>query len=305
MSEFLTGKKLSEKLTDIIWDAKKYVVIISPFIKLDDHVRSIFDKIKATHEVHIILIFGKNEGYKQKSFNKDDYEYFKEFKNISILYNKDLHAKHYCNEKEGLVTSLNLYDYSMINNIEYGIHFTDNVLNPTDTLFNETKQFTDELIFEKSEVVFIRKPQYKKRLLGLTKSFQNSTVLFDISEAFFKGWNYDVKFLKEFDYNELTDVDKVFDKKPQREDKEKKTEEQELNVRPSRRARIESGREPKHGYCIRTGSEITYDPSRPFCYSAWKTWNSFGDENFSENYCHKTGRKSYGKTSMANPILYS
>lgn len=33
MSKFLTGKELSEKLTDIIWDAKKYVVIVSPFIK--------------------------------------------------------------------------------------------------------------------------------------------------------------------------------------------------------------------------------------------------------------------------------
>lgn len=61
--------------------------------------------------------------------------------------------------------------------------------------------------------------------------------------------------------------------------------------------------EPEHGYCIRTGSEITYDPIRPFCYSAWQTWNSFGDENFSENYCHKTGQKSYGKTSIGKPFF--
>ena len=34
---------------------------------------------------------------------------------------KDLHAKCYLTEKEALVTSLNLYDYSMIHNIEMGV----------------------------------------------------------------------------------------------------------------------------------------------------------------------------------------
>ena len=300
MSKFLTGKELSEKLTDIIWDAKKYVVIVSPFIKLDDHVRSIFDKIKATHEVHIILIFGKNEGYKQKSFNKSDYEYFKEFKNISILYNKDLHAKHYCNEKEGLVTSLNLYDYSMVNNIEYGVHFTKSLVNVGEKLFEETEQFTDELIFKKSEVVFIRKPQYKKKMFGLTKSFQNSTVLYDISDDFFNGRGYDVKCLEEFDYEELTNMDKIYDKKPQREVvEESKTEEVEYRLPKNQRVKQES----ETGYCIRTGVEIPFDPERPMCYSSWQTWNKFGDYNYGENYCHKTGKESWGKTSMGNPIL--
>jgi len=30
MSTFLTGKALESKLTDIIWNAKKYILIISP-----------------------------------------------------------------------------------------------------------------------------------------------------------------------------------------------------------------------------------------------------------------------------------
>ncbi|WP_299708992.1 phospholipase D family protein [uncultured Tenacibaculum sp.] len=283
MSKFLTGKPLEEKLTDIIWNAKKYVVIISPFIRLDSHVRSIFDKIKATHEIHLILIFGKNEGYKQKSLREDDFEYFKNFKNISILYNKNLHAKHYSNEKEGLITSLNLYDYSMINNIEYGVHFSKSILNPTEKLFEETEDFTDELIFEKSHVVFLKKPQYKKKLLGLTKSYQNSTVLFDISSEFFNGYNYEIKSLSEFDYENLNDVDKVYDKKPERQNK------------------IEL--EPEFGFCIRTGEQIPYNPQKPFSYYAFKTWQQFENYNYAENYCHKTGKESYGKTSMNNPIL--
>ncbi|WP_411895239.1 UvrD-helicase domain-containing protein [Winogradskyella sp. A2] len=57
------------------------------------------------------------------------------------------------------------------------------------------------------------------------------------------------------------------------------------------------------GYCIRTGIEIPYNPEQPLSLEAWKVWIQYGDENFPENYCHKTGEKSNGKTSMAKPIL--
>ncbi|MEO9511609.1 MAG: phospholipase D family protein [Flavobacteriaceae bacterium] len=283
MSKFLTGEELEEKLTDIIWNAKKYIVIVSPFIKLDNHVRSIFDKIKAIREVPLILVFGKNDGYKQKSLNEIDFKYFTNFENISILYNKDLHAKHYCNEKEGLITSLNLYDYSMINNIEYGIHFSKNILNPTEKLYEETRAFTKELIYEKSHVIFLRRPQYKKKMLGLAKEYRNSPVLFDISKDFFNDHNYKTKSLSEFDFESLSDVDKAYNKKPKREN--------------------ESELEPEFGFCIRTGEKIPYNPHKPFSYSAFKTWQQFENYDYEENYCHRTGKESYGKTSMKKPIL--
>jgi len=282
MSTFLTGKALEEKLTDIIWNAKKYVIVMSPFISLDNHVKSVFDKVKSGHEVTLYLMFGKNENKKQRSFHQEDYDYFKDFKNIAILYNKDLHAKHYCNEREGLVTSLNLYDYSMINNIEYGIYFTKN-FNPSDQVFKETEEFTDQLLFEKSEVVFLKKPQYKKKLLGLTKSYQSSKVLYDISDQFFVGRRYEIKHLSDFDFEELQDIDKQFDTKPVRS--------------------IKTNRKPKTGYCIRTGVEIEFNPEKPLSLSAFREWNNYKNYNYPENYCHKTGKRSYGKTSMSKPIL--
>lgn len=45
MGTFLTANELENKLTDIIWNAKKYIVIISPFIKLDNHIKQVFEKI--------------------------------------------------------------------------------------------------------------------------------------------------------------------------------------------------------------------------------------------------------------------
>ena len=46
-----------------------------------------------------------------------------------------------------------------------------------------------------------------------------------------------------------------------------------------------------------------FNPKQPMSRNSWKIWNEYGNEDFPENYCHKTGKKSNGKTSMRKPIL--
>lgn len=302
MSKFLTGDDLENKLTDIIWNAKKYIIIVSPFIKLDDHITKVLAKIKSTHEISVYIVFGKNEESKYKSFNDKDLEFFKSFRNITILYNKNLHAKHYCNEQEGLITSLNLYGYSLVNNIEYGVHFAKTILNPMDKLFEETEDYTDELIFHLSEVVYLKKPQYSKSLFGLKKVYQQSKVFFDVSDAIFNGNNHESRKLEDFDLDLETSLEKKYADKPRRE---KPSEKDNVNKSKStiKVVKVQNTVDPEKGYCIRTGEEIPYNPERPFSYYAYRTWANFENYDFPENYCHKTGRDSDGKTSMANPIL--
>ncbi|BAO77068.1 hypothetical protein [Winogradskyella sp. PG-2] len=286
MSTFLTGKALESKLTDIIWNAKKYVVIVSPFIKLDEHTKEILEKIKNTPKIALYIVFGENEDYKYNSFNENDLEYFKDFKNITILYNKDLHAKHYSNENEGLITSLNLYGYSMIHNVEYGVYFSKTILYPLDKLFEETYNFTHQLIHESSEVVYIKRPQYSKSLFGLKKERVGSNIIFDICDDFFDNCgHYEKRYFSEFDMETETIIEKKYGKKPERE-------------------KAETFQNPKKvGYCIRTREEILFNPQQPLSKEAWKVWNRYGDIYFPEKYCHETGKASNGKTSMANPIL--
>ncbi|MBN8693010.1 MAG: hypothetical protein J0L69_07415 [Bacteroidetes bacterium] len=57
------------------------------------------------------------------------------------------------------------------------------------------------------------------------------------------------------------------------------------------------------GYCIRTGERIPFNPSKPYSDKAYKSWSQYKNSNYKEKYCHKTGKESNGKTSMANPIL--
>lgn len=295
MSNFLTGQELEEKLTDIIWEAKKYVLIVSPFIKLDFYIKGVFEKIKARHDVKFYLLFGKNEDNKNRSISKADFEYFTEFKNIIILYNKDLHAKHYCNESEGLITSLNLYDYSMINNVEYGVHFTRSLL-PTDKLFVDTEKFTDELIFNNSDVIFIKIPQYSSKMFGFKKEYHESKVVYDISNDFFNSDRYEKKQLDEFVLDLETTLEKKFSVKPNREDRSFETR----KFNPQQRKRVNS---MQNGYCIRTGEKIRYNIDKPMSYEAWQVWYEYENYDYPENYCHKTGERSHGDTSMRNPIL--
>lgn len=59
----------------------------------------------------------------------------------------------------------------------------------------------------------------------------------------------------------------------------------------------------ERGFCIRSGKKIKFNPKQPMSKEAWKIWNEYGNQDFPEKYCHKTGKLSFGKTSMRNPIL--
>src|SRR5688572_17042033 len=120
MAKFITGEELEKAVYDIIWDATETLMIVSPFIKLDDYFKRLFDKHINNPKIHFIIVFGKNEGEVSKSLSNSDFDYFKKFLNISVIYVPHLHAKYYGNESKGVITSINLHDYSFKNNIEFG-----------------------------------------------------------------------------------------------------------------------------------------------------------------------------------------
>ena len=85
MAKFISGEELEKVIYDIIWDAKKTLLIVSPFIKLDDYFKRLFDNHANNPSLHLIIVFGKNEGSPSKSLSKIDFEYFKKFLNILYL----------------------------------------------------------------------------------------------------------------------------------------------------------------------------------------------------------------------------
>lgn len=286
MSKFLTGQELENAIYDTIWNVENQLLIVSPFIKLDEYFKELFDKHENNPNVHLLLVFGKNEKAVRKSMSKSDFDYFKKFLNVSIVYAPNLHAKYFGNEKQGIISSINLYDYSFKNNIEFGVYyeqsFLDNFKNSADTdAWNECLE-----IAENNEVIFIKRPVFetKKLIINLGKNYIKSDVLLDRTDKFYgfsKKITSDERRLNDFpDELELGAIDAIRPERP--------TEEI-----------IESG------FCIRSGKKIPYNPKQPMSKESWRIWNEYGNVNYPEKYCHKTGEQSNGKTSMRNPILYS
>src|SRR5690554_4425623 len=284
MSKFLTGEDLENTIYNIIWEVENTLLIVSPYIKLDDYFKRLFDKHENNPEIHLILVFGQNEKEVKRSMSKSDFDYFKKFPFVSIVYVPNLHAKYYGNERKGITTSINLYDYSFKNNIEFGIYSQHNLLSrfvksADNDAWNECME-----IAESHEVVFIKRPVYenKKLIISLGKNYIKSDVLFDSTEKFYG--NFPNKKFKDKRLNDFPD-------------------ELELDLVSNNRPKREVEESLEYGFCIRTGKKIKFNPKQPMSKEAWKIWNEYGNADFPEKYCHKTGVKSNGKTSMNKPVL--
>lgn len=119
--EFLFDNQLIAALENLIRNAKTKLLLVSPFIDLDARIIDALNEKKHSHNFELQVLFGKNENNYLKSIKKDSLAFFKSFPNVEIRYNERLHAKYYQNDVEYIMTSLNLYDYSLANNIEVGV----------------------------------------------------------------------------------------------------------------------------------------------------------------------------------------
>lgn len=287
MAKFITGRDLEKAIYDIIWDAEETLLIVSPFIKLDDYFKRLFDKHVNNPKIHFVIVFGKNEGAVSKSLSKLDFEYFKKFLNISIIYVPNLHAKYYGNERKGIVTSINLYDYSFKNNIEFGIFSENNIINSFTTSTDQEAWQTCMEIAEENEAAYIKRPVYEKKILSafLGKNYIKSDILHDTTDKFYSLYSSNKKGSQIKRLNDFPETINLGS---------------ESNIRPTR----EEVENPTNGYCIRTGVKIPFNIKRPLSDQAYKSWAQFGNPNYPEKYCHMSGKPSNGKTSVKQPILY-
>src|SRR5690606_21592046 len=141
-------------------------------------------------------------------------------------------AKCYLNERKMVITSMNLYEFSQINNREMGILIDKG--NPADIeVYEEAWKDIESIIHNATDFSYVDSPK---------SAAEKTTVK---SEKF------------------------ASDKLPVR--------------KPT-------------GFCIRTGVEIPFDVERPMSLDAFKSWNKYGDPEYSEKYCHFSGELSGGET---------
>ena len=118
MAEFLNTTGVSHYLTKLINNANDKLYLISPYLQLNNQLKlSLEDRHKFS--IDIIIIYGK-----VSDINPDDSSWLQSMQGIKLLFHKDLHAKCYFNEKEAIITSMNLYMFSQQNNVEMGIYIS-------------------------------------------------------------------------------------------------------------------------------------------------------------------------------------
>lgn len=176
MAKFIKGFDLNNSIEKILRDANTQLWIISPYIKLHHRYKDCLKSHLTNDRLEIILVFGKNEGEMQKSLPKEEVDFFMNFPNIEIRYEKRLHAKFYANDSCSILTSMNLYDFSQDNNIEAGI-LMETSLNPfgDGNLDSQSIDYFEEVI-RNSELLLKKEPQYKSGMLGIGKKYEKSII---------------------------------------------------------------------------------------------------------------------------------
>jgi hypothetical protein len=114
MAKFLTTTGISYQLEEIIKGADERLLLISPFLKVNPRLRELLeDKNRMKIDVHVI--------YGKKDLQPEENSWLESMTSIKTSFCQALHAKCYLNEKRALLTSMNLYEYSQVNNLEMGV----------------------------------------------------------------------------------------------------------------------------------------------------------------------------------------
>lgn len=158
MAEFLTTTGTSFHIEQIILEANKELYLVSPFLQLS---KTFFERLKdaSYRGVKIIIVYGKDE------LKPNEKNSIAEIDNLSLFYFENLHAKCYFNEKEMVITSMNMYEFSEKHNREMGVY----IQKSRDTaLYNKAINETKSIISSAEPVELkktnrsINKPESKK-----------------------------------------------------------------------------------------------------------------------------------------------
>lgn len=117
MSKFLTTTGVSYRLEEIIKSAKDWLILISPFFKVNDRVKELLED-KDRLKIDVRVVYGKTDLHPVEN------NWLESLPSVRTSYCSNLHAKCYLNENEALLTSMNLYEFSQVNNHEMGVLIT-------------------------------------------------------------------------------------------------------------------------------------------------------------------------------------
>ena len=139
-TKLLKNHEISPAIINMIIDAERRIVLVSPYIQLWGHLE-IAIKSAVKREVDVSVFFRKDKRAKYKDTLKNLVSMGVQVFEVDIL-----HAKIYASEREAIATSMNLHKSSAQNSIEFAIQSNDS------DLLNQIQDYVDELVNDAKEI---------------------------------------------------------------------------------------------------------------------------------------------------------
>jgi hypothetical protein len=114
MAKFLSTSGITFHLEGLIKGAKEKLILISPYLKVNERIRQLLED-KDRDKIDIRVVYGKNE------LQPEENNWLKSKASVRSSFCKNLHAKCFMSESQALITSMNLYEFSQVNNEEMGV----------------------------------------------------------------------------------------------------------------------------------------------------------------------------------------
>ena len=149
MVGILTTEALNDTMSSIILNARKHIVIISPFLKINQKMRRSME-VALKRDVKLTVIYGKS------SMDRDTMDWLRSLRYCNIGYLENLHAKLILNEEAAVMSSMNLYEFSQVNNVELGMI----------AWMKDGKNEFKDLLFETVNIINLSTKQYGRWDIG-------------------------------------------------------------------------------------------------------------------------------------------
>lgn len=142
LAKFLNTSATNYFLEELIKGASERLVLISPYLKLNDRIKELLED-KNRLKMDVRIVYGKNE------LQPEEINWLRELNFIRTSFCKNLHAKCYLNEKTCIIGSLNLYEFSQVNNNEMGVALDRTI---DSDVYNEAYEEAQRIIRVSDEV---------------------------------------------------------------------------------------------------------------------------------------------------------
>ena len=119
MAKFLNTSGVSYHLEELIKNTKDKLILISPYLQFNQRIKeNIAGLTLLKKDIRII--------YRENKLAPDENNWLSQQIGVRTSLLQNLHAKCYLNEDEAIITSMNLYEFSQVNNNEMGIYISRN-----------------------------------------------------------------------------------------------------------------------------------------------------------------------------------